>query len=83
MNALVPIDSLTLDTVTGGTSKHSSSGIDGLLGQLNSLTGSLNDIKNKTNGLGSSEMLLLCMLAMQNRGSNVLVVGGRRPGCWW
>lgn len=80
MNALVPIDSLTLDHVTGGTSK---SGIDGLLGTLNSLTSSLNEIKTKTNGLGSSEMLLLCMLAMQNRGSGVVVVGGRRPGCRW
>ena len=83
MNALVPIDSLTLDHVTGGYShsRPSSSGIDGLLGQLNSLTSSLNDIKTKTNGLGSSEMMLLCMLAMQNRSSGVVYVGGR-SGCW-
>lgn len=84
MNALVPIDSLTLDSVTGGGShSKSGTGIDGLLGQLNSLTSSLNDIKTKTNGLGSSEMLLLCMLAMQNRSSNVVYVGSRRAGCGW
>jgi hypothetical protein len=79
MNALVPIDSITLDTVTGGTSSN----IDSLLGTLNTLTSSINDIKSKTNGLGSNEMLLLVMLAMQNRQSNVVYVAGRRPGCWW
>ena len=79
MNALVPIDSLTLDHVTGGTSK---SGIDTLLGQLNTLTSSINDIKTKTNGLGQGEMLVLCMLAMQQRQTNVVYVG-RRPGYWW
>ena len=80
MNALVPIDSNTLDTVTGG---GSSSNIDSLLGTLNSLTSSINDIKKKTNGLGSSEMLLLCMLAMQSRPASGVVYVGRRPGCWW
>jgi hypothetical protein len=80
MNALVPIDSNTLDTVTGG----GSSNIDQLLGTLSTLTSSINEIKTKTNGFGQSEMLLLCMLAMQNRGaSNVVYVGSRRPGCWW
>jgi hypothetical protein len=79
MNALVPIDSNTLHTVTGG---GSSSNIDSLIGTLNSLTSTINDIKTKTNGFGQGEMLLLCMLAMQNRSSNVVVVG-RRPGCWW
>ena len=80
MNALVHIDPDTLGNVTGGTSK-SSSGIDSLLGQLNSLTSSINEIKTKTNGLGQGEMLVLCMLALQNRPSNVVYVG-RRPG-WW
>ena len=79
MNALVPIDSLTLDNVTGGGSK---SNIDSLLGTLNSLKSTIGDIKTKTNGLGSGEMLVLCMLAMQQRQSNVIYVG-RRPGCWW
>ena len=84
MNALVPIDSNTLVTVTGGGSSKggSSSNIDSLIGTLNSLTSTINDIKTKTNGFGQGEMLLLCMLAMQNRSSNVVVVG-RRPGCWW
>jgi hypothetical protein len=83
MNALVPIDSNTLDTVTGGGSS-SSSNIDSLLGTLDSLKSSLSDIKTKTNGLGQGEMLILCMLAMQNRSaSNVVYVGSRRPGYWW
>ena len=81
MNALVPIDSLTLDNVNGGGSRASSN-IDSLLGTLNSLTSTIGDIKNKTNGLGQGEMLVLCMLAMQQRNS-VVYVGGRRPGCWW
>lgn len=78
MNALVPIDSHTLDLVTGG----SKSNIDALLGTLNSLTSSINDIKTKTNGLGQGEMLVLCMLALQQRQTNVVYVG-RRPGSWW
>jgi hypothetical protein len=80
MNALVPIDSNTLDTVTGG---GSSSNIDSLIGTLKSLTSTINDIKTKTNGFGQGEMLLLCMLAMQNRSASNVVVVGRRPGCWW
>ena len=80
MNALVPIDSNTLDTVTGGASSN----IDSLIGTLNTLTSSINDIKSKTNGFGQNEMLLLCILAMQNRSaSNVVYVGSRRSGCWW
>jgi len=78
MNALVPLDSNTLDRVTGG----SKSNIDTLLGTLGSLTSSIDDIKTKTNGLGQGEMLVLCMLALQNRSSNVVYVG-RRPGYWW
>jgi hypothetical protein len=77
MNALVPIDSNTLDLVTGG----SKSNIDSLLGTLASLTSSIDEIKTKTNGLGQGEMLVLCMLALQNRSSNVVYVG-HRPG-WW
>lgn len=78
MNALVPIDSQALDLVTGG----SKSNIDALLGTLSSLTSSINDIKTKTSGLGQGEMLVLCMLALQQRQTNVVYVG-RRPGYWW
>ena len=79
MNALKPIEAQTLDTVTGG---YQSSNIDSLLGTLNSLTSSINDVKNKTNGLDQSSMFLLCFLALQQRPSaNVLYVG--RRGCWW
>jgi hypothetical protein len=91
---LASIDPHVLDAVTGGKSSNSSgsgsgngsgsSGIDGLLGQLNSITSSIKDIKTKTSGLSSAEMFMLCTLAMQNRAaSGVVVVGARRPGCWW
>jgi len=88
---LVSIDPHVLDAVTGGTSSNSSksassssSGIDGLLSQLNSITGSIKDIKTKTNGLSSAEMFMLCALAMQNRPSasaSVVYVAPRRG--WW
>ena len=83
---LVSIDPHVLDTVTGGksSSNSGSSNIDGLLSQLNSITGSIKDIQTKTNGLSSAEMFMLCALAMQNRSSsNVVYVGTRRAGCWW
>lgn len=81
MNALVPIDSKDLDLVTGG---KSSSSIDSLLGTLGSITSTINDIKNKTSGLGQTEMLMLCFLAMQRsqRGVNI-VYASRPPGCRW
>ena len=83
---LVSIDPHVLDIVTGGKSHNSSGGssnIDGLLNQLNSITSSIKDIKTKTNGLSSSEMFMLCALALQNRpaSTGVVVVGTR--GRWW
>jgi hypothetical protein len=83
---LVSIDPTILDAVTGGkssSSSSSSSGIDGLLGQLNSITGSIKDITNKTSGLSSTEMMMLCVLALQNRpaaGTSIVYVGPRRFG---
>jgi hypothetical protein len=83
MSALAPIDSTILHTVTAGSSRgsSSSSGIDSLLAQLNAMTGSINDVKNKTSGLDQGSMLILCMLAMQR--NNGVVYVGQRPGCWW
>lgn len=93
---LVSIDPHVLDNVTGGKASgsgtgsgtgggggSSSSGIDGLLSQLNSITSSIKDIKTKTSGLSSPEMFMLCALAMQNRPqqANVIYVGPRR-GRW-
>ena len=91
---LASIDPHVLDNVTGGTSSGSGSSgssgssagsnIDNLLGQLNSITSSIKDIKTKTNGLSSSEMFMLCALAMQNRPAqaSVVYVSGPRRG-WW
>jgi hypothetical protein len=82
---LVSIDPHVLDEVLGGKSHggSSSSNIDGLLSQLNSITGSIKDITKKTSGLSSTEMLMLCCLALQNRpaASSVVYVGPRRG--WW
>ena len=87
---LVSIDPHVLDNVTGGKASSgtgsgggSSSGIDDLLGQLSSITSSIKDIKTKTSGLSSSEMFMLCALAMQNRPqqASVIYVGPRR-GRW-
>ena len=85
---LMSIDPLVLAEVTGGknsgSSGSSSSNIDGLLSQLSSITSSIKDIKTKTSGLGSTEMLMLVVLAAQNRSpAGVVYVGNRRPGCWW
>jgi hypothetical protein len=94
--ALVSIDPSILDIVTGGkssggggghgsgssggSSSSSSSSIDGLLSQLNSITSSIKDIKTKTSGLNSTEMFMLCALALQNRpaSASVVSVGTRR-----
>lgn len=83
MNALVPIDSKNLDLVTGGRSSSRSSNIDSLLGTLNSLTSTINDIKKKTSGLGQTEMLMLCFLAMQRSRGVDFVYASRPPGCRW
>lgn len=79
---LVSISSDALDTVTGGGSSVGSN-LDGLLNQLNSITSTLKDINKKTSGLGSTEMLMLCLLASQSRGNSSFVyVRTRRGGCW-
>jgi len=85
---LVSIDPHVLDAVTGGKSTSagasSSTGIDGLLSQLSSITGSIKDIQTKTNGLSSTEMFMLVALALQNRSqapTSVVYVGPRRG--WW
>lgn len=80
---LVSIDLAALAAVTGGGT--SGSNIDQLLEQLNSITGTIKDIGKKTSGLDSTQMMMLCVLAMrQNQATNVVVVdGARRPGFWW
>ena len=81
---IVAIDPLVLAEVTGGKGSSSSTNIDGLLDQLNSITSSIKDIKTKTNGLSSTEMLMLVVLAARSQpSSSVVYVGSRRAGCWW
>jgi hypothetical protein len=78
-NVLTPIDSLVLATVTGGKSSSS----DYLLKDLSSLASSIKDLSKQTSGMSSTEMLLLCCLAMRNQQpqSNVVYVA-RGPRYW-
>lgn len=80
MSNLPAIDLAALETVTGGGSRtrsSSSGGIDDLLSQLNSITDSISNISKKTSGFSSSQMMLLCVLAMQRSQPGVVVVGRR------
>lgn len=80
MSNLPSIDLHALATITGG--RGSSSNIDQVLQTLNSITDSIKDISTKTSGFSSSQMMLLCVLAMQrNQPANGVVVVGRGR-CW-
>jgi len=81
MSNLTAIDPLALQAVTGGGSRtrgSSNGNIDDLLQQLNSITDSISNISKKTSGFSSSQMMLLCVLAMQRTQPSGVVVVGRR-----
>ena len=84
MSNLTAIDPLALQAVTGGGSRTrgASSNIDDVLGTLGSITDSIKDISKKTSGMSSSQMMLLCVIAMQRTQPGGLVVVGRGRGCW-
>ena len=84
MKSPAPIETTALATVTGGIRQGgcTTSGIDGLISQLNAMTSSIQDINKKTSGFGSTEMLVLCMLAMQQQQAPGVVYVGR-PRFWW
>lgn len=77
MSNLTTIDSLVLDTVTGGARSG-----DQLINDLNSLASSVKELGNKTSGFSSSQMLLLAMLAMRNQQPAGVVYVGRPRFCW-
>jgi hypothetical protein len=77
MSNLTTIDTLALETVTGGTKSG-----DALLKDLSSLASSIKDLSAKTSGFSSTQMLLLVALAMRNQQpANVVYVG--RPRFYW
>lgn len=81
MKTPTSIEPTALAGVTGGVTRRGGSNIDGLIDQLNSLTSSIKDINQKTSGFGNAEMLVLCMLAMQQQQQSNVVYVGRRG--WW
>ena len=83
MSNLSAIDLQALQAVTGGVRGASSnSGIDGVLQTLDSITSSIKDISSKTSGFSSSQMMLLCVIAMQRTQPNGVVLVGGRGRCW-
>jgi len=74
-NAIIPIDATTLAAVTGGTS-HSSDPLK----DLSSLASSIKDLSKQTSGFSSTQMLLLCVLALQRnqQPAGVVYVGRSR-----
>lgn len=79
---ITAIDSSMLSEVTGGT-RHG----DPLLNDLGSLASQIKDLTTKTSGFDSTQLLLLCCVALQrqnngcaNNQSVVYVSGPRR---WW
>jgi hypothetical protein len=85
-NVIMPIDLNALGSVTGGSHGHGSSSYGGgsqILNDLGNLATQLKDVTNKTSGLSSTSMLLLCCLALQrNQGPATNVVYFGRPRYW-
>ena len=81
-NSIMPIDLVTLEAVTGGTHKGRS---DALLSDISNLASQLKDVTNKTSGFSSTQLLLLCCVALQrnNPYSQTNVVYYQRGGRWW
>jgi hypothetical protein len=76
---LQPIDTMALETVTGGTRN---AGTD-LANQLSAIADSVTCLSQKTSGFSSNQFLLFAALAIasQRQGSGVVYVGG--PRYWW
>lgn len=79
---IMSIDSNSLESVTGGSTRKSYGGSDPILTDLGNLATQLKDVTNKTSGFSSTSMLLLCCLALQRNqgGANVVYVG--HPRYW-
>ncbi len=68
-NAIMPIDLQTLAAVTGGTHK------DALLSDVANLASQIKDVANKTKGFDSTQLLLLCCVALQRQNNNPYAYG--------
>jgi hypothetical protein len=84
-NVIQPIDLAVLEAVTGGSHKPASSsyGSD-VLNEISGLASSIKSLTNQTSGMSSTQMMLLCVLAMRNQqagGTNVVYVS--RGPRWW
>jgi len=76
---LQPIDTMALETVTGGVRNPAAD----LANQLSAIADSVTCLSQKTAGFSSSQFLLFAALAMasQRQHSGVVYVGG--PRWWW
>ncbi|MGE0870874.1 MAG: hypothetical protein AB7P03_20065 [Kofleriaceae bacterium] len=64
------LSDLALETVTGGTASNTSSTtskLDGLLKDLNSINTAVKEIDTKTKGLDDTQMMMLFVLALSDR----------------
>jgi hypothetical protein len=66
-NVIMPIDLQTLQAVTGGSHKNSSSA---LLTDISNLASQIKDVAKQTSGFDSTQLLLLCCVALQRQNAN-------------
>ena len=81
---IMPIDLATLEAVTGGSHR----GGDALLSDISNLASQIKDVANKTKGFDSTQLLLLCCVALQRNNNpyaygQTNVVYYQRGGRWW
>ncbi len=77
---IAPLDTLALETVTGGVTALCSGG-NSLLNQLNGLASTIQQIGNasKSSGFSNTDILMLGLLLSQQNRATVVV----RPRYWW
>jgi len=80
-NEISSIDPNALERVTGGSHEKKTYG-NSVLNDLNHLASSIKELTNQTSGFSSTQMLLLCCLAMRNQNASSSVVYVNRGRGW-
>ncbi|MEO8704632.1 MAG: hypothetical protein ABI867_31545 [Kofleriaceae bacterium] len=83
-NVIQPIDLEVLAAVTGGSHHGSSSSYgSSVLNEISGLASSIKSLTTQTSGMSSTQMMLLCVLAMRNQqASSSVVYVARGPRYW-